>query len=86
MKNNTCTKCSRDKKEHYDNLKVPYFVYCFSNSGCFQVESQQIIGISVLLSKVNRCALFSSRRIIGVENGDRETYTERGCLGVPKMK
>ena len=40
----------------------------------------------MLLSKVDRCALFSSHRIIGVENGDGEMYAERGCLDVPKMK
>lgn len=52
----------------------------------FSGEGQQIIGMSVLLSEVDRCVLFSSRRIIGVENGGGETYAERECLGVPKIK
>ena len=65
---------------------MPYFIYCFGHNGCFQVEWQQIIGMSVLLSKVDRCVLFSFRKIIGVENGDGETYAERECSGVPKIK
>ena len=40
----------------------------------------------MLLSKVDRCVLFSSRKIIRVENGDGETCAERECLGVPKIK
>lgn len=76
-------KCSR---KHYDNLKVPYFLYCFGNNGCFQVEWQQIIGMFGLSSKVDRCVLFFSRRVIGVENGDGKTYAERRFLGVPKIK
>ena len=40
----------------------------------------------MLLSKVDRCVLFSFRKIIGVENGDGETYAERECSGVPKIK
>lgn len=50
-----------------------------------EVEWQKIIGMSVLLSKVDGGVLFSSRKITGVENGG-ETYAERGCLGVPKIK
>ena len=50
------------------------------------MEWQQIIGTSALLSKVDRCVLFSSHRIIGVENGGGEMYAERGFLGVPKME
>ena len=65
---------------------MPYFLYCFGDNGCFQVEWHQIIGMSVLLSKVDRCVLFSSRRIIGVENGGGETYANRECSGVPKIK
>ena len=42
--------------------------------------------MSVLLSKVDRGVLFSSRRIIDVENGGGETYAERGCLGLPKIE
>ena len=38
MENNTCKNCSR---EHYDNLKVPHFLYCFGSNGCFQVEWQK---------------------------------------------
>lgn len=70
MESNACKKCSR---KHYDNLKVPYFPYCFGTNGCFQVEWQQIIGMFGLLSQADRCALFFSRRIIGVENGGGET-------------
>ena len=77
-----CKKCSR---EHYDNLKVPYFLYCFGSHGCFQVEWQQITGMFVLSSKVDRCLLFFSRRIICVENGGGETYGEGRILGVPKL-
>lgn len=40
----------------------------------------------MLLSKVDRGVLFSSRRIIDVENGGGETYAERGCLGLPKIE
>ena len=65
-----CKKCSR---EHYDNLKVPYFLYCFGCHGCFQVEWQQMIGMLGLSSKVDRCGLFFSSRIIGVENGGGAT-------------
>ena len=67
MENKTCKKCSR---EHYDNFKVPHFLYCFGSNGCFQVEWQQIIGMFGLSSKEDRCLLFFSRRIIGVENGE----------------
>lgn len=42
------------KKEYYDNLKVPYVLYSFGNNGCFQVEWKQMIGMSILLSKVDR--------------------------------
>lgn len=65
---------------------MPYFLYCFGNNGCFQVEWQQMMGMSVLLSQVDRCVLISSRRILGVENGDGEKYAERGRLGLPKIK
>lgn len=69
MENNTaCKKCSRD---HYDDFKVPHFLYCFGSNGCFQVEWQQIIGMFGLSSKVDRCLLFFSRRIIGVGNSGR---------------
>lgn len=52
------------KKEYYDNLKVPYVLYSFGKNGCFQVEWKQMIGISILLSKVDRCVLFSSQRLL----------------------
>lgn len=52
------------KKECYNNLKVPYVLYSFGNNGCFQVKWQQMIGMSVLLSKVDRCAFFSSHRLL----------------------
>ena len=45
-----------------------------------------MMGMSVLLSQVDRCVLISSRRILGVENGDGEKYAERGRLGLPKIK
>ena len=64
MENNASKKCSR---KHYDNLKVPYFLYCLGTNACFQVEWQQIIGMFGLSSKVDGCGLFFSRRIIGVE-------------------
>ena len=47
-----------------DNLKEPYVLYSFGNNGCFQVKWQQIIGMSVLLGKVDRCVLFSSHRLL----------------------
>ena len=56
-----CKKCSR---EHYDNLKVPYFLYCFGIDRCFQVEWQQIIGMSGLSSKVDGCLLFFSAELL----------------------
>lgn len=52
------------KKEYYDNLKEPYVLYSFGNNGCFQVKWQQMIGMSVLLGKVDRCVLFSSHRLL----------------------
>lgn len=52
------------KKEYYDNLKEPYVLYSFGNNGCFQVKWQQMIGMSVLLSKVDRCVFFSSHRLL----------------------
>ena len=45
-----------------------------------------MIGMSILLSKVDRYVLFSSRRIIGVKNGGGKTYAERRCLGATKIK
>lgn len=47
-----------------DNLKEPYVLYSFGNNGCFQVKWQQIIGMSVLLSRVDRFVLFSSHRLL----------------------
>lgn len=47
-----------------DNLKEPYVLYSFGNNGCFQVKWQQMIGMSVLLSRVDRCVLFSSHRLL----------------------
>ena len=44
-----------------------------------------MIGMSVP-DDVARCVLFSSHRIIGVENGGGETYIERGCLVATKIK
>ena len=64
-------------------MKVPYFLYCLGNNGCFQLVAT--IGMFGLSSKVNRCVFFFSLRIIGVENGGGETYTERRFLGVPKL-
>lgn len=64
---------------------MPYFLYCFGSDRCFQVEWQQIIGMSGLSSKVDGCLLFFSRRIINVENGGGETYGEGRYLGVPKL-
>lgn len=60
MENNTA--CKKYSSDHYDNFKVPHFLYCFGSNGCFQVEWQQIIGIFGLSSKVDRCLLFFSRR------------------------
>ena len=52
------------EREYYDKLKVPNFRYCFSNNGSSQVKWQQMIGMSVLLSKVDRCVLFSSHLLL----------------------
>lgn len=64
MGNNGLKNVQGIKKEYCDNSKVHYVLYSFGNNGCFQVEWQQMAGMSVLLNKVDRCVLFSSERLL----------------------